>query len=303
MHNCWICNLSGQTSEPPLASSIICQCDRCGRYCITLEATGAVPHLDEKYRALLSSHVYDENALGAIPYIRYEDIQQLKSLRPFSFIEKAKRLLLYLADGSDRFGALVDTGDRKIEALLQTFNYDDVGFVADYLAKQGWTDGPVGSQVEITPKGWIQVDAWRDISPSASRQGFVAMWFDKSLESAWTDGLEPAIRLTGYIPQRIDLKQHNNKICDEIIAEIRRSRFVVADFTGHRGGVYYEAGFASGMGLPVIYTCRKDDLPNLHFDVRQYNCIDWEDPSNLSDRLKARISATLGDGPNKNPPA
>jgi hypothetical protein len=38
-----------------------------------LEATGAVPHLDEKYRALLSSHVYDENALGAIPYIRYED--------------------------------------------------------------------------------------------------------------------------------------------------------------------------------------------------------------------------------------
>ncbi|MFC1886373.1 hypothetical protein ACFLZM_04890, partial [Thermodesulfobacteriota bacterium] len=70
--------------------------------------------------------------------------------------------------------------------------------------------------------------------------------------------------------------QFNGKIDDEIIAQIRRSRFIVADFTGHRGGVYYEAGFAKGLGLEVIWTCNKNDIDKLHFDIRQYNCIDWD---------------------------
>ena len=55
-----------------------------------------------------------------------------------------------------------------------------------------------------------------------------------------------------------------------------------SDFTGNRGGVYYEAGFAHGLGLPVIFMCRDGD--ELHFDVRQYNCIFWK-PDQL---LKAR---------------
>jgi hypothetical protein len=74
---------------------------------------------------------------------------------------------------------------------------------------------------------------------------------------------------------------------------------VVADFTGHRGGVYYEAGYAAGRGLPIVWTCRRDDINNLHFDIRQYNCIDWTEPSELAKRLRVRIEAVLGDGPVK----
>ena len=106
----------------------------------------------------------------------------------------------------------------------------------------------------------------------------------------------------GFQPFRIDDKHHNHKICDEIVAEIRRSRFLVADFTGHRGGVYYEAGFAAGLGLPVIFTCRKDDLKDLHFDVLgPSHTIDRKDPQDLADRLEARICATIGDGPKRLP--
>ncbi len=111
--------------------------------------------------------------------------------------------------------------------------------------------------------------------------------------------------MSGYRPVRIDGKDHNNKIDDEIIAEIRRSRFVVADFThgksGHRGGVYFEAGFAKGLNLAVIFTCREDLINEVHFDTRQYNHIVWT-ADNLDDfkkRLSQRISATLGDGPLK----
>lgn len=68
-------------------------------------------------------------------------------------------------------------------------------------------------------------------SPQTSLQAFVAMWFSGEVASAYDHGIEPAIRQAGYKVMRIDRKEHNNKIDDEIIAEIRRSRFLVADFT------------------------------------------------------------------------
>ena len=125
------------------------------------------------------------------------------------------------------------------------------------------------------------------------------MWFSEEVTPLWTQVIEPAIRSSGYEPMRIDSKQHNGKIDDEIMASIRSARFVVADFTGNRGGVYYEAGFAHGLGLPVIFMCRQDD--ELHFDVRQYNCIFWKPDALLEaqERVKNRILATLGQGPLK----
>ena len=63
-------------------------------------------------------------------------------------------------------------------------------------------------------------------------------------------GIMPGIEDAGYKPYLVDEDEHIDKIDDKIIAEIRRSRFIVADFThgekGARGGVYFEAGFALG---------------------------------------------------------
>ena len=137
---------------------------------------------------------------------------------------------------------------------------------------------------------------------------------DDSMKAAYEKGIEPAIRETGYEPlridrkehinkMRIDRKEHINKIDDEIIAEIKRSRFLVADFTqgdfGARGGVYYEAGFARGLNIPVIFDCREDAICKVHFYTRQFNHITWKTPEELLARLRQRISATIGDGPFK----
>ena len=118
-----------------------------------------------------------------------------------------------------------------------------------------------------------------------------------------SDGRHVDSEEAGYEALRIDQKEHINKIDDEIIAELRRARFVVVDFThghdGPRGGVYYEAGFAYGRGVPVIFSCRKDAIDKIHFDTRQYNHIVWE-PEKLDEfrhRLTTRICAVVGDGP------
>jgi hypothetical protein len=152
--------------------------------------------------------------------------------------------------------------------------------------------------VRLTAKGWDRVDDLkRGKLAEKPNQAFVAMWFSAEVQAAFTDGLKKGIMAAGYSPMRIDNSEHNNKIDDEIIAEIRKSRFLVADFTGSRGGVYFEAGFAVGLGMPVIWTCRKDKLDtDLHFDTRQYNHIDWQTPAELAERLQHRIEATIGRG-------
>ena len=39
----------------------------------------------------------------------------------------------------------------------------------------------------------------------------------------------------------------------------------MADYTGQVNGGYFETGFALGLGLTVIPTCRADEVPKLHF--------------------------------------
>jgi hypothetical protein len=123
------------------------------------------------------------------------------------------------------------------------------------------------------------------------------MWFADEMDIVYEQGLKRGIEDAGFSPMLIPNKEHTNKIDDEIIAEIRRSAFIVADFTGHRQNVYFETGFAIGLSLRVIWTCRKDQIKELHFDIRQYNCIDWETPAELAKRLRLRIEAMLGRGP------
>jgi len=73
----------------------------------------------------------------------------------------------------------------------------------------------------------------------------------------------------------------------------RRSGFLIADVTGHRQRVYFEAGFAMGLGLSVIWTCKENEIAQAHFDTRQFNHVLWTTPAELQDRLKLRIRATI----------
>jgi nucleoside 2-deoxyribosyltransferase len=105
----------------------------------------------------------------------------------------------------------------------------------------------------------------------------------------------PGIERAGYKALRIDAKEFAGDIHDEALAEIRKSRIVVVDLTGERQNVDYEAGFAEGLGLPVVYTAKEGT--KLHFDVRQRNCIMWTDDADLGNLLKARLEALFGRGP------
>ena len=161
----------------------------------------------------------------------------------------------------------------------------------DWLRKDA---DSAGISCIVTPGGWSEFET-RKAANIESEKVFVAMWFDPAMNDAYEQGIRPAIEEdAGFKSIRVDAVEHTGKIDDRIIAEIRESRFLVADFTGHRGGVYFEAGYAMGMGLPVIWACRADEIDKAHFDTRQYNHVRWSNPAELRDKLALRIRAAVG---------
>ena len=171
---------------------------------------------------------------------------------------------------------------------------EEFGYCVDSLCAQVLLEETAGAWTDyrLTASGWGHVRELRRTQRD-SNQAFVAMWFHRELDHVYENGFKAALDDTGYQSIRIDLIEHNEKICDRIVAEIRRSGLLIADVTGNRPGVYFEAGFAMGLGLPVIWTCRDTDIDDVHFDTRQYNHIVWKDAANLKTRLADRIEATL----------
>jgi hypothetical protein len=148
----------------------------------------------------------------------------------------------------------------------------------------------------LTSNGWTVVEAHRTAKADSTKV-FVAMAFDQGMILVYDDAIGPAIRACGYNPIRIDREQFLGDVVDEIIAHIRESRFLVADMTRQKGGMYFEGGFAMGLGTPVIWSCHKDEVQKLHFDTRNYNHLIWETKEELRKTLEMRIRATIGIAP------
>jgi nucleoside 2-deoxyribosyltransferase len=80
-------------------------------------------------------------------------------------------------------------------------------------------------------------------------------------------------------------------INDGIIAEIRKSKFMCADFTEQKDGVYFESGYALGQSKKVIYSCRDDWFDKSHFDTNHFPHIIYKNTDELYDKLKTKIEA------------
>lgn len=154
------------------------------------------------------------------------------------------------------------------------------------------SNGKGYENIKLTTYGWNYIEQHILEGSIDNSQVFIAMWFDPSMDDAYK-AICLALEKTNFQDMRIDKKQHNNEITTEIGYEIRKSKFLVAEVTGQRQGVYFEAGYAIGNKIPVIWVCREDDLKNVHFDTRQYNHIVWSKTEELTQKLIERIHGTI----------
>ena len=113
------------------------------------------------------------------------------------------------------------------------------------------------------------------------------------LKPIFNKQVKEAVEETGFIHKIVNQETtpHDQKITDEIIAQIKSSRMIIADFTNSSTNVYFEAGYAMGMKIPVIWTCKEGEP--FSFDTGQFPHITWKEGEDLKKQLVNRIQAIM----------
>ncbi len=299
-----------------------------GSYQLYSDAAADLGYLSEDEKARLTTILVRERFLGNTrPSINAATIARAKSGGRARMEDRLTNLLRVLIDRTPKVGEPVslEQPERRAAnvqsyqfalAYTESTEHQEVIYLADslhdqelveryddvYADRDGLQRSFHTADYTVTTHGHSAME--QSQTEVKSDQCFVAMWFNEATDALYDRAIAPAVRAAGYHPLRIDQKpDFLGKIDDQIIAEIRRSRFMVADFThgdgGVRGSVYYEVGFAQGQDIPVVFTCRDDQLNELHFDTNHFLHLSWPrgHAEALIEPLKNRILANLGAGP------
>jgi hypothetical protein len=200
---------------------------------------------------------------------RFITTEVLKKMKPNTLNEKIDMIMLNLGRKIKFWGdgyAFTTSGQQEIvmnqaiysglilmcDTIMADYNKDknsitEIQGTLKFLVDYGYLErkGNTNSEYTFTVDGWKYLGKLQ-VKNTKLPQAFIAMWFSSEMDRA-RDSIKKAVYDAGYVPVIIDEKEHNNQIVPEMLYEIQRSAFLIADLTGHRNGVYYEAGYAHGL--------------------------------------------------------
>jgi hypothetical protein len=126
---------------------------------------------------------------------------------------------------------------------------------------------------------------------------FILMWMDSShaeLQDV-AETLRSTFEAFGIIAKRADDFEHQDVITELILGQIASAEFLIADLTGERPNVYYEVGFAHGIGKrPILY---RRAGTRLHFDLSVHNVPEYKNLTELKQLLMGRLTSMTGRTP------
>jgi hypothetical protein len=221
--------------------------------------------------------------------------------------EQADLLIRWLAEHSDNPGDEVSLdpiehhfsiiGAKTEEGVVLVLSHlIEVGLVRGTLTET--SGGYIGfGELALTFKGWNYYETL--LKGSATyRKAFMAMKFgDADLNAVLENVFKPSVKMAGFDLFKLDDEPRAGLIDDRLRVEIQSSDFLIADLTHANNGAYWEAGYAEGLGKPVIYTCEKEqfDSQKTHFDTNHHLTVIWDKaaPEQAGELLIATIRATL----------
>ncbi|MEY9235444.1 hypothetical protein ABIF78_007767 [Bradyrhizobium japonicum] len=269
-------------------------CSRCGDFSVSEEAADDCLPISDQKKLALARHLIQKLRDGTRPPVLGSDFfASLADHRLPTPGEMADNLLLWMAQSADgRPGMYVTIDSGALIAAIGATDDTDVYWARDVLATEGLVDiSPNPSQSRLTASGWLRVEELKRAHVSSRYAFFARRFASEQLDEIYTRCLQPAVLATGYELRTVLRKAGQ---IDAIIEdEIRRCRFLLADLSDSNAGAYWEAGFAEGLGKPVIYICREG--VDTHFDTDHRQTVRW-DLSTLdatAAQLKAVIRNTL----------
>ncbi|MBF0166871.1 MAG: hypothetical protein HQL45_04495 [Alphaproteobacteria bacterium] len=222
--------------------------------------------------------------------------------------EQADNLIRWIGETQTSPGDTLTASFEKIGAIIGITSPADFTFLQRSLLKLGLIeargDDAPDQQIRLTFNGWARYEELKKGAVSGNT-AFMAMKFeDPLLDRVLEASFRPAVKATGFELRKLDDPEISRAglIDDRLRVEIKKARFIISDLTHENRGSYWEAGYAEGLGKPVIYTCQKSTFEErarngggTHFDTNHHLHILWDEnnlPVAQSD-LKACIRATL----------
>ena len=293
------------------------QCDGCGRFEISRMALinwfkPDRPDLTPVQHAALSHVLRTASDEGSKLFLTSEWVEKfIPDARLPTLSTQASNLIAIIGDDVSTHGKGYFLDSVSDPPRVGSFNTQMLNDLCEELTQIGilkvleeaFTHPRTGAStranvLSLTLVGW---DRYQDEKSGrfAGQYGFVAMKFnDPSLDELVNNVIKPAVRKQiGYELNHLrDVSQAG--VIDNIMrTQIRDAAFVLADLTHDNSGAYWEAGYAEGLGKPVIYLCEqsKFDTAKTHFDVNHCTTVTWtsSEPDRFIDTLIATLRRSL----------
>ncbi len=241
------------------------------------------------------------------PFLMTEQIENMLATPLPSVFEQANNLVRWLGENGKGPGETEEIGPATHQFIIGAKTPDGFALVVDHLFATDYltglkaeTMGPPGrADATLTFRGWEHLDQLQR-GEVDSRTAFMAMKYgDANTDKLVNEIFRPAVALTGFALVRLDDRPEAGLIDDRLRVQIRTARFLIADLSHGNQGAYWEAGYAEGLGKPVIYTCERKAFEHekTHFDTNHHLTVVWdtENAEQAAEQLKATIRATLPD--------
>lgn len=232
--------------------------------------------------------------------------------------EQAENAIRFIGDYVSAHGESLQRIPDAFRSVIGASDYESGLWVVQQLQAKGLVDiGGTTSRSRTSAAGTGQIiqrsllsttlslDGWREYEQAGrggfeGNYGFVALQFnDPELDELLAATKATVLKETGY--DLIDMRDVEQAgVIDNIMRlKIADAAFVLADLTHGNLGAYWEAGYAEGLGKPVVYICRKDvfDRGKTHFDTNHCTTIPWssDDATGFCRRLIATLRRSLGE--------
>lgn len=290
------CPLCGKAAKVYLAkdrSFFGGNCQTCSSFFITPEAADFARNSGAH---LLSAFLRKRPDPSKLEFFAIKEVRQIIEDAPrFTPLEKLDLTLRLIADKTGIPGQTATTDYTFDYPLVYAANGEEFIFYIKQLGELGYVEVTGGQYAKLTAKGYERLQKLQETF-AFSNTAFIAMSFTPDLKPLYEKAIEPAVSAARFRPLIMWRHEHVNCIDDEIIAQIRKARFMVADFTGQNPGVYFESGLMQGLGRHVFWMCNEAEKDKLHFDTRQYNHIFYSDIDHAQKRLYDRIVSVVGEG-------
>jgi hypothetical protein len=281
---------------------------RCGDYRIERFSINnwSAQQPDDVERALASYHIRKSYKPRHRHKVEDDFFTELGKASLPSPIEAQDNFLLYL---SARLGptpgqaAKISVSTPWIFSEAGVVNYGDLEWIVDDLINEELiivkSSGNGFRDVCLTGGGWRRVDDLKKARVTSNFAFFARRFNNDDLDRLFEECLRKAVKEAAGFELRIASQKAG--LIDSIIEdEIRRCRFLLADLSDDNPGAYWEAGFAEGLGKPVIYLCAEKDKntgedKTTHFDTSHRHTVYWdlEKMNETAKRLKSVIRNTL----------